>query len=134
MPALTNAPCSQLPGDADAAIRQLYSHHAKTLHSYVEHFCPDGAAPDDIVQEPFIRAWRPLPQLSADDRPIRPWLFRVARNLLIDADRAARARPATVQEQPDEEAGTDPGLDQVLDRELVSAALQQLSPGHQAVL
>jgi RNA polymerase sigma-70 factor, ECF subfamily len=134
MHAFASAPSGQQSGDADAAIRQLYSHHAKALHSYVEHFCPDGASSDDIVQETFIRAWRHLPQLSADDRPIRPWLFRVARNLLIDADRAARARPATVQEQPDEEAETDPGLDQVLDRELVSAALQQLSPAHQAVL
>jgi len=134
MSAFANDPSGQLPGDADAAIRQLYSHHAKALHSYVEHFCPGGASPDDIVQETFIRAWRHLPQLSADDRPIRPWLFRVARNLLIDADRAARARPVTVQEQPDEEAGADPGLDQVLDRELVSGALQHLSPVHQAVL
>jgi RNA polymerase sigma-70 factor, ECF subfamily len=134
MHAITNAPSGQRSCDADAAIRQLYSHHAKALHSYIEHFCPDGASSDDIVQETFIRAWRHLPQLSADDRPIRPWLFRVARNLLIDADRAARARPVTVQEQPDEEAGTDPGLEQVLDRELVSAALQQLSPAHQAVL
>jgi RNA polymerase sigma-70 factor, ECF subfamily len=130
----SNASSGQRSGDADATIRQLYSHHAKALHSYVDHFCPDGASSDDIVQETFIRAWRHLPQLSADDRPIRPWLFRVARNLLIDADRAARARPVTVQEQPDEEAGTDPGLDQVLDRELVSGALQHLSPVHQAVL
>ena len=134
MSAFANAPSRQRSGDTDAAIRQLYSHHARTLHGYVEHFCPDGASSDDIVQETFIRAWRHLPQLSADDRPIRPWLFRVARNLLIDADRAARARPVTVQEQPDEEAGTDPGLDQVLDREIVSGALQHLSPVHQAVL
>src|SRR6266513_4637438 len=109
---------SDLPCETDAAIRQLYSDHAQALRSYVRRFCPDQASADDIVQETFIRAWRHLPQLSADDRPIRPWLFRVARNLLIDADRAARARPVTVQEQPDEEAGTDPGLDQILDREL----------------
>jgi len=134
MPALTNAPCSQLPGDADAAIRQLYSHHAKTLHSYVEHFCPDGATPDDIVQETFIRAWRHLPQLSADDRPIRPWLFRVARNLLIDANRAAQARPMTVPGDAAAEVGTDSGVEEILDRELVSAALQHLSPAHQTVL
>jgi len=86
------------------------------------------------VQETFIRAWRYLPQLTADDRPIRPWLFRVARNLLIDADRAARARPITVQDQPDDDARDDSGLDQVLDRQLVSAALQHLSPAHRAVL
>jgi RNA polymerase sigma-70 factor, ECF subfamily len=134
MSAITNAPCGQLPCDADAAIRELYSSHAKALHRYVERFCPDRASADDIVQETFIRAWRHLPQLSADDRPIRPWLFRVARNLLIDADRAARSRPMAIQAQPPEEAGTDSGLDQVLDRQLVSAALEHLSPAHRTVL
>jgi RNA polymerase sigma-70 factor, ECF subfamily len=134
MSVITNAPGGQLPRDADAAIRELYSSHAKALHRYVERFCPDRASADDIVQETFIRAWRHLPQLSADDRPIRPWLFRVARNLLIDADRAARSRPMAIQSQPAEEAGTDSGLDQVLDRQLVSAALEHLSPAHRTVL
>ena len=134
MTAITDAPRGELPGDADAAIRQLYSRHAEALHGYAERFCPDRASADDIVQETFIRAWRYLPQLTADDRPIRPWLFRVARNLLIDADRAARARPITVQDQPDDDARDDSGLDQVLDRQLVSAALQHLSPAHRAVL
>jgi RNA polymerase sigma-70 factor, ECF subfamily len=132
--AITDEPPDGLSGDPDAVIRQLYSHYAKALHSYVEQFCPDRASADDIVQETFIRAWRHLPQLSADDRPVRPWLFRVARNLLIDANRAARARPMTVQGQPDGEPGTDSGLEEILDRQLVSAALQHLSPAHQTVL
>ena len=129
----TETPGGELPGDPDAAIRQLYSHYAKALHGYVDQFCPDRASADDIVQETFIRAWRHLPQLSADDRPVRPWLFRVARNLLIDANRAARARPVTVPEPP-AEIGTDSGLEEVLDRQLVSAALAHLSPAHQSVL
>jgi len=134
MSAITSDPGGQLPADADAAIRQLYRGHAEALHVYVERFCTDRTSADDVVQETFIRAWRHLPKLSADDRPIRPWLFRVARNLLTDADRAARARPVVVQALPDEDAGTDSALDQVLDRELVSAALQHLSPAHRAVL
>src|SRR6266700_1603809 len=116
MPTITTASRGQLPADADAAIRELYSRHAKALHGYVERFCPNRASADDIVQETLIRAWRHLPQLTADDRPVRPWLFRVARNLLIDADRAARSRPVTVQALPDDDAGTDSGLEQVLDR------------------
>ena len=134
MCAITSDHDGQLPGDADAAIRQLYCRHADALHAYVERFCTDRASADDIVQETFIRAWRHLPQLSADDRPIRPWLFRVARNLLTDADRAARARPVVTQEPSADDGRADCGLDQVLDRELVSAALQHLSPAHQAVL
>jgi RNA polymerase sigma-70 factor, ECF subfamily len=130
----TNAPRRDPRGDADATIRRLYSCHAEALHGYVRRFCPDRASADDIVQETFIRAWRHLPQLTADDRPIRPWLFRVARNLLTDADRAARARPITVPASSAEEEGDDSGLGQVLDRQLVCGALQRLSPAHRSVL
>ena len=134
MTANTDTDRGNQDGDCDAAIRELYSDHAKALHGYVGKFCPDQASADDIVQETFICAWRHLPQLSADDRPVRPWLFRVARNLLIDANRAARARPMTVQEQAAGEVGTDSGLEEILDRQLVSAALQHLSPAHQTVV
>jgi RNA polymerase sigma-70 factor (ECF subfamily) len=129
-----DAPRSDLYDDADDAIRQLYSHHAKALHGYVRRFCPDRASTDDIVQETFIRAWRHLPQLRADGRPIRPWLFRVARNLLTDADRAAWSRPVTVPASSAEGRGDDSGLGQVLDRQLVADALRQLSPAHRTVL
>ena len=132
--AVPDATGGKLPRDADAAVRQLYQLHARALHGYVQRFCPDRASADDIVQETFIRAWRHLPQLSADDRPLRPWLCRVARNLLTDADRAARSRPITVQEQPAEAVRDDTRLDQVLDRQLVRAALHHLSPAHQTVL
>jgi RNA polymerase sigma-70 factor, ECF subfamily len=134
MSANTSDPGGQLPADADAAIRELYCRHAEALRIYVERFCTDRTSADDVVQETFIRAWRHLSKLRADDRPIRPWLFRVARNLLIDADRAARSRPVIVQALPGQDAGADAGLAQVLDRELVCAALQHLSPAHRAVL
>ena len=102
MSVITMTAPGELAEDADAALRQLYTRYAKALHRYVERFCPDLASADDIVQETFIRAWRHLPQLAADDQLIRPWLFRVARNLLIDANRrgqvaaghgGGRARP-----------------------------------------
>ena len=129
-----NAARDESARTADAEVRQLYARHAVALHGYVARFCPDRASADDIVQETFIRAWRHLPQLSADGRSVRPWLFRVARNLLIDADRAARSRPATVQAEPAEEGRDDTGLEQVLDRQVVADALRQLSPAHRAVL
>ena len=131
---ISDAAGGELAGDADAAIRQLYARHAPALRRYVERFCPDRASADDIVQETFIRAWRHLPQLSSGDFPVRPWLFRVARNLLIDADRAARSRPVTVRPQPAEEGRDDTGLNRVLDQQIVADALHQLSPAHRAVL
>jgi len=122
MAATTDASPDGLGGDPDAVIRQLYSVHARALHDYVARFCPDRATADDIVQETFIRAWRHLPRLSADGRPIRPWLFRVARNLLTDANRAERARPVTVPEQP---AGAGPWP-----RSPASSASRTAQPDH----
>ena len=134
MSAITDIPRDGLDGDPDAVISQLYSLYAKALRRYVEQYCPDPASAEDIVQETFIQAWRHLPQLSADDRPVRPWLYRVARNLMIDANRAAQTRPITVPGPSADEAGTDSGMEEILDRQLVSAALQHLSPAHQNVL
>ena len=134
MTAIRDSACGALSSDADKAARQLYLCHREALHSYIARFCPDWATAEDIVQETFIRAWRHLPQLSADDRPVRPWLFRVARNLLIDAERAARARPVMVQAEAAGEIGDETGLDQILDRQLLTAALKQLTPAHRAVL
>jgi RNA polymerase sigma-70 factor, ECF subfamily len=124
----------ELAGDSDAAIRQLHARHAPALRRCAERFGPDRASADDIVQETFIRAWRHLPQLSSEGFPVRPWLFRVVRNLLIDAYRAARSRPVTVRPQPAEEGRDDTGLDRVLDQQIMADALHQLSPAHRAVL
>jgi RNA polymerase sigma-70 factor, ECF subfamily len=134
MPVLEHAGHGKLPSDGDAALRQLYEGHAAALRSYVTRFTAGQVSADDIVQETFIRAWRHLPELTADERPVRPWLFRVARNLVIDADRAARSRPVTIPGQPAEGGGPDAGLDQVLDRQLLAGALQRLSPTHRTVL
>jgi RNA polymerase sigma-70 factor, ECF subfamily len=131
--AVPDATRGSLPRDADAAVRRLYWLHTKALHGYVQRFCPDRVSADDIVQEIFTRAWRHLPRLSADDRPLRPCLFRVARNLPTDADRAARSRPIAVPDQPAEDVRDDIPLDQVLDRQLVPGILQHLSPAHQTV-
>jgi RNA polymerase sigma-70 factor (ECF subfamily) len=131
---VSNTNRDELDRDADVAVRQLYARHARALQRYVERFCPDRASAEDIVQETFIRAWQHLPRLSTADSRVRPWLYRVARNLLIDADRAARTRPVTVPAQPAEEGRDDAGMNQVLDQQFVTAALQHLSPAHRAVL
>ena len=124
----------ELAEDADAALRQLYTRYAKPLHRYVERFSPGLASTDDIVQETFIRAWRHLPQLAADDRMVGPWLYRVARNLVIDANRRAQSRPVTVAARADLDLRADDEFDQVMDRQLVADALQNLSPAHRMVL
>lgn len=46
----------------------------------------------DLLAETMIVAWRKAAELPADDEGVRRWLFGVARNVLLNADRAARRR------------------------------------------
>lgn len=44
---------------------------------------------EDLTQEAFVRAWTSLPELKVG-ATFRVWLFRIARNCLIDARRGPR--------------------------------------------
>ncbi|GAA0946031.1 RNA polymerase subunit sigma-70 [Virgisporangium aurantiacum] len=111
---------------------------------------------EDAVQETMIRAWRGLGRL--DDRSgLRPWVFRIATNVCVDAanDRRRRALPMDIA-APDDGRGmlgtpqpesvwispvpswkVDPA-DLAVSRDSIRlafiAALQHLAPRQRAVL
>jgi RNA polymerase sigma-70 factor, ECF subfamily len=120
-------------GDRDA-FRSLYRDHAGALLAYAEHVTHDRMAAEDAVQETFLRAWRHLPRLLADERPPRPWLRTVLRRVLIDAARAARDRTCRLGQDAILDDATDGGFDAVLDRDLLATAMAHLSPPHHEVL
>jgi RNA polymerase sigma factor (sigma-70 family) len=75
----------------DAFIRALYAEHGDAMLRYALHLCDgDRRRAEDLVQETIVRAWR-HPEAIAD-RPPRPWLFAVMRNLAIHAYRARQSR------------------------------------------
>jgi RNA polymerase sigma-70 factor, ECF subfamily len=119
-------------GDRDA-FRSLYRDHSGALLAYAGHLTHDRMAAEDAVQETFLRAWRHLPRLLADERSPRPWLRTVLRRVLIDAARATHDRTTQLDEAL-AVGSTDGGFDTVLDRELLATAMARLSPPHHEVL
>jgi RNA polymerase sigma-70 factor, ECF subfamily len=125
----------------EALVRALYAEHAEHLLGYVRALVGgDHRKAEDIVQETLLRAWRHSAKLTAETA--RPWLFRVARNLVVDGHRAATRRP---REVPVELSGDTPldGLAQPegpddIDRALlawqVADALKALTPAHREVI
>jgi RNA polymerase sigma-70 factor, ECF subfamily len=116
------------------ALRDLYRDHATALLRFARWFTDDPAAAEDAVQETFLRAWRHLPRLLADGRPLRPWLRQVLRHVLIDADRTARAQREILHDTPPDDGEVDGGYESLLDRALLADALRELSPVHREVL
>jgi len=96
----------------------------------------DSHAAEDVVQETLLRAWQLAQRLDWQHRPIRMWLFRVARNLVVDLYRR-ESRTIAVGIAPADfgEAVTEPDFaDQVAERRLLVGAMQALSPMHREVV
>ena len=125
-------PAPPLP--SDTALRELYRDHATALLRYAQWFTDDRPAAEDAVQETFLRAWRHLPRLLADGRPLRPWLRRVLRHVMIDEGRLARVHRETLHDAPPVEGAVDGGFESLLDRAVLADALRALSPAHREVL
>jgi RNA polymerase sigma-70 factor, ECF subfamily len=47
---------------------------------------------EDITAETYLKAWRNRSSFSGDGRAALAWLFRIARNLVIDAHRRSQTR------------------------------------------
>jgi RNA polymerase sigma-70 factor (ECF subfamily) len=123
----------QGPVSDEALVRALYSEHAGPLLRYALHLTSgDRQRAEDIVQETLLKAW--LHPEAISERPARPWLFAVARNLAVDAYRARRARPHEVGEGALGLVAVPDEADRALESWAVADALRSLRPEHRGVL
>lgn len=117
----------------EGLLRALYAEHSGPLLGYALRLTNgDRQHAEDVVQETLLRAWS-HPQ-ALDGRPIRPWLFTVARNLVVDAVRARRSRPPEVGDAALEVLPAADEIDRALESWTVAEALADLSPEHRSVL
>ena len=102
-------------GDS-AALEALYDRYASRVLGLSIKIVSDQALAEDILQETFWRVWQSAgtyqPQLGA----FTGWLFRIARNLSIDAYRRRNVRPQAVMSTREE--GDDPLLEQTPDPDM----------------
>jgi RNA polymerase sigma-70 factor (ECF subfamily) len=122
-----------MSADQTQLLRELHDQHAQALWRYVVHLTGDRALADDVVQETLLRAWKRPHILDQSESSARSWLFTVARNLVIDDRRSARAIHEFGTDRLPEKETADQ-TDAVLDSWLVADALAQLSVEHRAVI
>lgn len=114
-------------------LRAAHDEHASALRSYVVGVTRgDRSKADDVLQETLLRAWR-TPAFLATHASARPWLFSVAKHIVIDEWRSARRRPEVVTDTYPEQTVTDTAQ-QTVDRQVVLDALRTLSTDHRRVL
>lgn len=65
------------------AFETLYARHAGAIHGLAVRMTGNPATAEDVTQQTFLQLLRFMDTI-APDRPLRPWLKRVAANAAID--------------------------------------------------
>jgi RNA polymerase sigma-70 factor, ECF subfamily len=135
-PALRSVPTPPAERMDEATFCAVCQEHVPGLLGYVTRLTfGDRQAAEDVVQETLLRAWQHPEALSPERTSIRPWLFAVARNLVIDRRRAKSKRPTEVSDAALASTPTAiDDLDAALTSWTVQHALAGLSPDHRSVL
>ncbi|HYH77277.1 MAG TPA: sigma-70 family RNA polymerase sigma factor [Arthrobacter sp.] len=120
-----------MPLDEDV-VAAIYRDHGTALHRFVLSASRDPQLAEDVVQETVLRVWQQAPEITGS---LRSYLFRTARNIMIDNYRKAQRRPAeALAHELTDPADAVERVDELLNRVLVEEALLRLSSEHRDVL
>lgn len=123
-------------GDAEA-FGSLYDRYVDAVYRYVFYRVGEPAEAEDVTSDVFFKALRAMPKYQPR-QPFLAWLYRIARNAVID--RARKLRPQVSFEDALQHPGADRVVDPdgLLDRLSDSAALRdaiaRLTPLQQDVI
>jgi RNA polymerase sigma-70 factor (ECF subfamily) len=115
-------------GDADAFGR-IFDHYHDPVYRYIASRVKRPADAEDLTQAVFVKALEALPRYESRGVPFGGWLFRLARNTVIDHVRTRREHVdlEVVVEQLDGVAGPDEIVAARFDIDAVAAALEALT-------
>ena len=113
---------AQVARGESSALETLYDRYASTVLGISLRIMGDQAAAEDVLQETFLRVWRGAASYQSQRGSFTGWLFRIARNLAIDAYRRRHIRPRPITDVDD----SDSKMDQVPDPNVDVAEQSQL--------
>ena len=120
---------AQVARGESSALEILYDRYASTVLGISLRIVGDQVMAEDVLQETFWRLWRSAASYQSERGSFTSWLFRIARNLAIDAYRRRNARPRPIA---DVESG-DTKLDQTPDPNMDTAKQSRLLLRHRQV-
>jgi len=122
-------------GDTDA-FGHIFDEYAGPIYRFIASRVNHPSDAEDLTQLVFVKALEALPRYEARGIPFGGWLFRLARNAIIDQIRTRREHlslvAATTRESDEASPEATASLHDDLDR--VAAALQELTDDQREVI
>ena len=119
------------------AVTELYRAHVQSIYKYVYLRVSDAHLAEDLTSEVFLHALESLPTFEYRGIPFSAWLYRIARDRLVDHYRRQSRRPdcsdLTEDLACDDAEPHDVAIRWQEETE-VRAALQQLTEDQRVVL
>lgn len=120
-----------------AAFGTLYLRYLDKIYRYIYYRVSNHADAEDLAETVFIKAWRGIGGYKPQGIPFLAWLYRIARNVVIDFRRSKKIEQVDIEAQYDLVDGDDGTELKVLKSasiEELHAALDQLEPAQREVL
>ena len=99
-----------------AAFAPLYHRYRHRVYAYLYTRLPHAEDAADLTQQVFVQALVALPRYRPDGPPFAGWLFRIARNAVVDFQRRRRRGAVTLERVPEQ---LHPPADQDLEAQVV---------------
>jgi RNA polymerase sigma-70 factor (ECF subfamily) len=122
------------------AFCELFNHFAPRVKTYLLRSGASETSAEELAQEAMLAIWRRAHLFDSSMAAASTWIFRIARNLHIDAARrerrglAKQVSPVGAEFEVDETPLPDAQLASVESQRLVRSALSRLSPGQMRVI
>lgn len=122
-------------GDKDA-FGEIYESHLTPLYRYVYIRIGNREEADDVTQEVFLRAYQAIDRFELTRENLLPYLFTIARNLLINRSQKKRALTMPAEDL-DREVGlndTSAHAEQEELKETLRRAMSELSESEREII
>ena len=126
-------------GDSEA-VEYVVQHYAPALYRFAFYQLHNSAYAEDLVADVLARMVRHIGSFKVGQASFQAWLFRIARNLIIDHHRAQNRHPhVSLEERLDAEPASEPGtydprIEALLDREQLREALEMVTGEQRQVI
>lgn len=110
-----------------AAFERLYAILAPQVQGYLRSLTRDAVRAEDLMQETFLQIHRAR-RTYLRERPVRPWVFAIARNVFLMERRSAarRDRREVLADGDLPEAPVPAEVEGLADRDRVTRALEEV--------
>jgi RNA polymerase sigma-70 factor (ECF subfamily) len=116
---------------------QVYEKYRPTIFNYIFYRVGDSELADDLTSDVFVKLVDKYDEQSRNGRPIAPWLYAIARNLVIDHQRRSGRigwQPLNEQTPADEASNPSQQTETRLTQECLMSAMDHLTEDQRRVI